>query len=415
MKNNHPLVTALLSSIGSGLEYYAFICFALQAATLSELFFTHQQFALMETFGTFAVGSVLTLLGGYLFGIVGDRIGRKKVFLSAIVLMTVATVGIGLLPVHWGIFGLALLLILRMLQGIAQGAELPGAITFISEHAKNQQRGLSSGLLFFGVGMGAALATLINFLINHYFTATEIHAYAWRIPFLCALILGFVGYILRRKTVETPLFLSELQKEQHLNWHNVWQEAGNPLKVLQGFGLVWLAAVMVSLGLFWPSFLTHYLNYAQSSVYLAMTLAFVLTALLLPFLGYLSDVVGRKRLYFIGLLILVMTAYPMIKALAGGSHQYLYLFSFWYYLMIVILAANYPVMLAELFPTTVRYQSVGLSYAGCYAVAGIVPVVASSLALKFAILPVLIGLLYVSAGISALAWWFYQEQRGDLA
>ena len=409
--NNRPLLTAALASIGSGLEYYAFICFALQATVFSKLFFggISSRFALLETLATFAAGSVMTFFGGFFFGVIADRIGRKKVFLAAVGLMTVATVGIGLLPVGFGLYGSALLLLFRILQGTAQGAELPGAITFICEHAQDRARGLSTGLLFLGVGLGAGLATLVNFLINHYFTAAEITAYAWRIPFLAALVLGGVGYLLRRKTLETPIFL-----KQHQEVKTFFTAQLPGLKILQGLGLVWLGAVMVSLGLFWPSFLTQYLHYQETQVFLAMTCAFVITALFLPVFGYLSDRLGRKNLYLISLILLGLTLYPMLQHLQTGTSHYLFLFSFWYYLMIVMLASNYPVMLAELFPTRIRYQSVALSYAGCYAIAGLIPVLAGAILLKFSVLPVLIGLLYVSWLISFLAWWVYREHQGSL-
>jgi MFS family permease len=398
--------SAIFASVGSGLEYYAFICFALQAGVLSQLFFNNHRWAVLETFATFAIGTVIMPLAGFFWGRVADQYGRKEVFLMAILLMVFATVGIGLLPSTWDGYGVGLLLVLRLFQGVAQGAELPGAITFICEHAQATRRGFSIGLLFFGVALGAGLATLVNFLVSYFFTTAQILAYAWRLPFLLALVLGIVGYLLRRRVVETPLFLrysTQVQVRQL-----------DMRKVLQGAGLVWFAAVMVSLGLFWPTFLTYYLHFSAHIVFLAMTLAFVGTAFLLPVFGYWSDRLGRKKIYGLGLFLALVSLYPMIRLLAQASVAYLFVFTFWYYLLIVILAANYPVMLAELFVTRVRYQAVALSYAGCYAVAGLVPVLVSALILKFAILSVLLVVLYGSAFISLLSWCYYQEHVGEL-
>ncbi len=393
---------ALITGIGSGLEYYAFITFAMQAKILAVLFFhSSAASALIETFLIFAVGSLVTPLGGFALGAFGDHLGRKKLLLISIAMMTLATTLMGLLPTDLPFhLSIVFLVVLRMIQGVSEGGELPGAIVFIYEHAAHTKRaGLMSGFLFWGVGLGAGLSAGVNFLVSHFYTEAQILAYAWRFPFLFAFILGFAGCWMRCKTTESALFLEflDLDKKNPPCARRSWK------RVVHAILLMWLPAVLVSIGLTLPGYLMTATTYTESEIFLTMLVGFLSTALLLPIFGLLGDVIGRRTLFICGV-ILSAIALPFLFILLQSSWPYaLYLFNFVYYLLIVIMAACYPMMLAHTFPTAVRYRLVALSYAGCYALAGFIPFVASLLILHFKAPFLLLVLLGVSGMVSLVA------------
>ena len=390
-----PYFNALIASLGSGLEYFSFITFALQAQYLSALFFP-QDLAfkgIFNTFLIFAVGSLMTVIGGLLFGYWGDRIGRKAVFMASILLMSFATLGIALLPTQLGLLSLSLLIVYRVLQGISQGAELPGAITFITEHASQNNRGLLCGLMFLGVGLGAGLATSINVIVTHFLNTEQMLSFGWRLPFFAAVFLGLLGYILRRKASETPIFKTMPKISVQLNF----------FAILHGFGLVALGATLVSLGLYWPALFTSYYHFEASTVFLAMMIAFITTAFLLPVFGYLGDRFGHRLIFLIGTVLCLISLPFLFRLLNTPSTAHLISFALIYYTLIVILAGNYPVMLSLLFPPQTRYFSVALSYAGCYALASFTPAFASFLFLKTVSLQWLISLIMIIGIISLLA------------
>ena len=399
---------ALWTGIGSGLEYYAFITFALQAKVLSILFFHQSDSALVNTFLIFAVGSVVTLFGGFFLGLFGDHLGRKKILLLSITLMTLSTVAIGLLPTDLP-FGLsiALLVLCRLVQGASVGGEIPGAIVFVYEHAHKNQIGFLLGILFLGVGLGAGVSTGVNALVSACFSQAQILAFAWRIPFLLALFLGGAGYILRRKSTESLAFQAYMTQNE-----STAQTAIRPLRpLLLGAGLVFFPATLVSIGLYLPSYWMNHSTQNNEQIFLAMMLGFLLTALLLPLLGKLGDQIGRKKLYLWGI-ILSLLALPFLMSLLRFDTPWaLYAFNLIYYLLIVIMAACYPAILASLFPIQYRYRFVALSYAGTYAIAGTAPFVMSLLIQHWNHPTTLLFFLFATGCISLITGLLYTPEK----
>lgn len=407
---NKQYFNALAASLGSGLEYFAFISFALQAQYIGLLFFPQDSYiqGILNTFLIFATGSFVTVIGGCIFGALGDRFGRKSMFIYAILLMSFASLGIAILPIHWGGIGLGLLIVFRILQGISQGAELPGAITFIVEHAEDHNKGWLCGLMFLGVGLGAGLATSINVALTHFLSFEEMLAYGWRIPFFAATLLGLLGLILRRRVAETPVFLRMHQSAASTQQNRRLKSKGYMMHLILGFGLVLLGSTMVSLGLYWPAFLSSYYHFKMEYVFFAIMLAFILTAFLLPVFGAVGDRYGREKIYLLGVLLALVFMPLLFIILAKGQ---LIVFALIYYLFIVILAANYPVMLTELFPPEHRFLSVALSYMGCYAITSFAPALAAFLLLHQGNDRGLLILIEATAIISLLAGLGYVRIR----
>ena len=215
--------TLSLSSLGGALEFYDFVIYVFYAKIISDLFFpsTLSPFwAMLNTYGIFAAGYFFRPLGGVVMAHFGDLIGRKRLFSLSILLMALPTLFIGIMPTFESIGYAAplLLLLMRVVQGIAIGGEIPAAWTFVSEHVPEKRIGFANGLLTAGLSLGILLGALMSLFISLQFTAAEIQDWAWRIPFIVGGIFGLVALYLRSYLHETPVFKAmqarkELAKE----------------------------------------------------------------------------------------------------------------------------------------------------------------------------------------------------------
>src|SRR5450830_1610447 len=202
--------TLSLAALGGALEFYDIIIFVFFANAIGQLFFPPEMpewLRLLQTFGIFAAGYVVRPLGGIVMAHFGDLLGRKRMFTLSILLMSVPTLAIGLLPTYASI-GLAaplLLLVMRVLQGAAVGGEVPGAWVFVSEHVPARRVGYACGTLTAGLTVGIMLGSLVATGINTAYTPAEVADWAWRLPFLLGGIFGLGAMYLRRWLHETPL------------------------------------------------------------------------------------------------------------------------------------------------------------------------------------------------------------------
>lgn len=400
------LRTTLLTSVGSALEYYDFVVFIMLASLLSQQFFPahHPYIGLLETLAVFGVGYVVRPLGGLVFGILGDRYGRKQTFLLTIVLMAFSTAAIGCLPNYHqaGLIAPLLLISLRLLQGLAQGGELPGAITFISEHAVDGRkgRGFYCSLMLMGVALGATLSGLAIAVLTHTLSLAALHSYGWRIPFWLGGLLAVVGYWLRRKTTETPLFKRVSKRARNPLWQVLRY---HPLQVVQGIALVLFPASLILLAMVLPDYVHRYFGYSVASAYWPLTASFLWSALLVPFLGALSDRLTRKRMMLIGLVVSLAFIVDLFHVLQLRHLWALWVFLLLYETLVSWFAATYLALLAELFPTEVRYTGVALSYNLTYCLAGFIPLLVSVLNHRFHSANAVILLLMTLAIISLVA------------
>lgn len=387
MKNSayQPYRAVLLASIGSGLEYYCFITYALLTPFLSELFFVKENphLALLNAMIIFAIGYLTAPIGALFFGRYADAHGRKPTFIISLSLMAVVTFLMGCLPsfAHIGYLAVVALVILRLLQGIATGAEIPGGITFIVEHTRDKNRAFLCGLMFFSVAIGAMLSTLVNFLLNHFLNHAQMLQFGWRIAFYLGGLLGIIGILIRRNAKETPLFLTHAKAHQTICWQEIMQLTFIK-KFIVGFGVMLLPASMVTFGLFLPAFYQSYYQIAPADGNLAMTTGFFVSAFALPVFGIIADKIGHKNWYMIAAIITLFLFTPTFLALNLSGKAGLFLNAIIFYFLIVGMAGVYPSLLAELFPTTTRYTGVGLTYMLCYSVVGFVPLLINYLTLQ---------------------------------
>ena len=211
--------TLVLSSFGGALEFYDFVIYVFYAKVLSNLFFPEglsEFWAMLNTYGIFAAGYLFRPLGGIVMAHFGDLFGRKRLFALSILMMALPTLFLGLMPTFAtiGYAAPVLLLILRIVQGVAIGGEIPAAWTFVSEHVPEKRIGMANGFLTSGLSLGILLGSLIALLMTKYFSNEAIQHGAWRIPFILGGVFGLLTLYLRSYLQETPVFQAMRQRKQ---------------------------------------------------------------------------------------------------------------------------------------------------------------------------------------------------------
>lgn len=374
-----------IASIGSGLEVYDFSIYIFLAPIIAELFFPQTNYfaSLLLTFTIFAVGYFSRPLGAVLFGHYGDKTGRKAGLVVTIVLMAISTALIGLLPTFKtiGILAPLLLVALRFLQGVAVGGDLPGAITFTAEYVSSKNRGFACSLIFLSVNTGLLLASAMGGLLAYLLSHEQLLGWGWRLAFLLGIILGVVGFYLRKKIADTPYFqqLAELQAQVKLPLLQLLKE--NIKQVLQGIGLVWLLAIVIAqLFLYMPTYLNTITHLNLQTALLINSANILVFSLCIPLVGYLSDRIGRKPIIVITAFLFITLSYPLYISLNhAGLAEKIAALNYFAFLAAGIVG-TVPSTLAELFPTQTRYSGVGIAYNISFAIfAGLTPVIATFL------------------------------------
>lgn len=394
-----------LSSLGAGLEYYDFVIYGMMANLLNTLFFPLDApwLSLMKTYAIFALGYVVRPIGGTLFGMVGDTLGRKRSFLLVMLLMAGATFCIGLLPTYAQVGPLAplLLLLFRLLQGLSFGAELPGAITVITEYAERQKRSCSLSFALSSAGVGSLLATCVLSLLTRSMGQSELLLWGWRLPFLLGALLAVVALYTRKNLGETPEF-RRLPPSRRFQGPLLYLFRNNPPQLLLGIGLGLGASSFVIFYLCLPASLNSL--YSLEEIYFAMTWGLIGSALSLPIAGWLTDRWGTLWSPF----LIALLIWPLFQLLLFKSMVFLLLFALLYQIALSFLSASFLPLLSGLFRTEVRYTGVALCYNGIYALMGCLPMGLALFKESLQIAPLLLMLFCTISGISG----FVLKRRG---
>ena len=353
--------------IGDVLEWYDFGVYAYLAVTLSRLFFpSHDRLAsLLSTFAVFGVGFLMRPLGAILFGIYGDRHGRRKALFADVILMGIATFAMGLLPTYAraGVLGPVLLVIVRLFQGLSAGGEWGGAAAYIVEFAPPHRRGFFGSWHHVGVGGGSLLGVLLAALFTTGLSPAQLLAWGWRVPFLLGISVGVIGIVFRWRIPDTPKF-TEIEEQGAV--------AAAPLA--EALGKYWRETVLgfsVTLGntvafymalVYMPSYMASVGKLPLGSALWIGASSLALFVLLQPILGGLSDRVGRRPLLIFCCAGYVLLGYPIFLWASSGSILLASLSQLLMILLYAPFAAAIPAFYVEIFPTRVRYTALSLGY-----------------------------------------------------
>ncbi|KLV28872.1 MFS transporter (plasmid) [Priestia megaterium] len=356
------------TSLGNAMEWFDFGIYSYLAVTMGQVFFPEidPSFRLMYAFGTFAVAFIARPIGGLFFGMMGDRLGRKKVLAITLIMMAVATLSIGLIPSYnaIGIAAPTLLLIARLVQGFSTGGEYAGAMTFIAESTSDKKRGfMASGLevgTLVGFSAGAGLVTLITFLLGDK-TMLE---WGWRIPFLIAAPLGLIGFYFRNRLEETPAFEAMMKIEEERNPASLKEiliHHWKPLLICIGIVLFYNTMSYMVLT-YMPSYLSDELGYGEKK---GLFLVLIVMIAMIPFvlaMGYWSDRIGRNRIVKGALIGTIVLSIPALMMIGNGNSYAALLGLFVIGILLSAFQGVLPATLPSLFFTKVRYGSLAITY-----------------------------------------------------
>ena len=361
------LKTTKAGSVGNLLEWYDFAVFGYFAPFMSAQFFPSDDpvSGLINTFGVFAVGYLARPIGGMLFGQIGDRLGRTRALQLSILLMAVPTTLIALLPTHSqvGVLAPALLVVLRLAQGVSVGGEFIGSCCYLVESAPSDKRGLYGSWSTLGTVAGMLLGSAVATLIHGVLSADQIQAWGWRLPFLGGLLVGIAGWQMRRGAMETPEFVW-LQDRGKVEPRPVLQALREmPLRVLQVAGIVLLFGVAIYTLFVWmPTYLTHFVTPPVPHALLVNTLCMMLLVVAIPFAGWLADRVGYKRVLAVGAVATSIVVYPLFKWMDSGTTFAAAVALAIFALINGCIQGAMPVAMADLFPSRLRYSAMAIGY-----------------------------------------------------
>ncbi|QKN81739.1 MFS transporter [Scandinavium goeteborgense] len=357
----------LATGVGHFVEWFDFGLYGTLAAIIGMQFFHADSpgVALLSSFAVFGAGFIMRPLGGLYFGSLGDRVGRQKVLATVILLTSGATFVMGLLPTFHqiGVTATVLLVMTRLVQGFAAGGESSGATTYLAEYAPNDRRGYFTcwidnfGFMAFVAGSG------LVFILTASLGETAMNDWGWRIPFLVAGPLGWVGLYLRQHLEDSPEFKAVVQsgKTESKPLRAAVTKAWGALLFCVGF-VVLKAVGHWTLQTFMPGYLSTELHFSKLNAYAITTIGLFGIAVLVPFMGWLSDKYGRKPLMLAGCAGFILFSYPAMMVMAQGNMLSAVLAMLLLGAFIAAFDGACSAAMAELFPTSVRYGGLSIAY-----------------------------------------------------
>ncbi len=356
------------SAVGNATEWFDYGIYAYGISYISHALFPGEaQEATLFALATFATSFLIRPLGGFFWGPLGDRLGRKQVLAFTILIMAAATFCVALIPSYEdvGMWAPAILVVLRLIQGFSTGGEYGGAATFMAEYAPDKSRGFYGSFLEFGTLAGFSFGALLMLGCSLALGEDAMREWGWRLPFLVAAPMGFVGLYLRSRIEDTPVF-REVEKvetasaQRRTTIGELASKYWRQLLIMSGL-VIALNVVNYTLLSYMPTYLERRLGLTTQEALLVPIVGMLFMMLFLPFAGALSDRIGRKPLWWfslVGLFLLVIPLYHLIGAGFIGAIIGFALLGLLYAPQLATISATFPAM----FPTHVRFAGFAIAY-----------------------------------------------------
>jgi MHS family proline/betaine transporter-like MFS transporter len=350
------------ASLGNALEFYEILVYGYFAVTISRVFFpaANEAVSLLVTFGTFGASFLARPVGAIFLGAYGDRRGRKTALTLSIVLMTIGTGLMTVIPSYAaiGIAAPVLVIAARLLQGFSVGGEFGSSTAFLVEH-RPDRAGYFASWQWASQGLAAVVATGLGVLLTATMSATDLQSWGWRIPFAVGLLIGPVGYYIRSHMEETPEFRDAGAAQAPLRelLGNQWD------RLLLTVGVVAASTSSQYLLVYMPTYAIRELGLPQSTGFAAAMMAAILQTLMVPVVGIWVDRVGQTRIMLAAAALFVLSAYPAFVLLdAHASLGVLILMVCWISLLKSLFSGALPSLMAKIFPVATRVSGMSLSY-----------------------------------------------------
>ena len=375
----------MLASLGGGVEFYDFVSYGIYAASIAASFFPAQNetTSLVGSFAVLAVGYLVRPIGGIIFSHFGDRLGRPSTYLFSILGISLASMAMAFCPSYqtWGVWATIAFVSLRLLQGLCLGGEVPGAMTYIMEVAPPRHRALGCSLLFVCLGLGVVLADAVSAALQRVLPpGAAAGQLGWRLAFGIGGLIGLLSYLPRRRLRESPAF-KLIRAQQEI--------ARMPLLVLRhhlgriatGIGLTAaLAAYNGILFAYLPAYLIRVVHYPAATVASALAVGQAAGLLTVIFAGWLSDRTSPRAVLRFGAVVVLLSIWPFFHGFYNQTTVSLSLLLIGFAALGGILGGSFSPLVAELFPTRIRFSGVAVTYnLGFAAFSGLAPLSAATL------------------------------------
>lgn len=350
--------------IGNALEWYDYALYAQFAYIIGQHFFPDSEMRDTLTFAVFAAGFIVRPLGGIIFGNIGDKFGRRIALVVGIITMAVPTAGIGLLPGYKtiGIAAPIILTIIRLIQGFSLGGEFSGCISYIVEHASLEQRGLAGSASFVSMCGGMLLGLITAAGFSYFMPADMLFEWGWRIPFIAGLFISSVGLYIRKNLSESPIYKKAKESGRLARFPLRETLTKHPKELIIALGLyITVTATFYTSTVFIGNFMQT-LGYTNQQSVIVSSIILVVMMIVFPISAYISDRVGRRPVLICGIILLILLVYPIFICLGSMNFALAIISQILFTGIIAVYMGPIPTVLVEIFPTSVRFTGVALSY-----------------------------------------------------
>jgi len=382
--------TVFATGIGNAMEWFDFGLYSYLAVIIAQNFFSsveNDQLKMVFTFATFAIAFLLRPVGGIIFGIIGDKYGRKVVLTTTIIMMAFSTLLIGLLPTYdqIGVWAPILLLLGRILQGFSTGGEYAGAMVYIAESSPDKKRNTLGSGLEIGTLSGYIAASILSGLLFFFLSEDQMASWGWRIPFILGLFLGIFGFYLRRKLEESPVFENEIAtkpKRDNVGFLTIIRYYYKDI-IVCFVAVAFFNCTNYMVTSYLPSYLQEIVKMDSATVSILITLVMAVMIPLALMFGRLADRIGEKNVFLIGLVGTAVFSILAFILLQSTSIVFVIVGVFVLGFFLSTYEGTMPGSLPTMFYTHIRYRTLAVTFNVSVSLfGGTTPLIATSLVAK---------------------------------